>query len=145
MAQKEDDYFMGIALLSADMSHCIRRKVGAVIVRDNYPITTGRNGTLSGLPNECECLDDSTGELVTNEFTLHAEQNALMFCTKKGIPTDGCIMYTTLSPCKTCAKLIAAAGIKEVIIGEVYKDRAGIAYLRNVGVTVRFYYGEENV
>ena len=137
MSKRHDDYFMGVAKLSAEMSHCTRRKVGAVLVRDNFIIATGRNGTLPNLPNDCECLAD--GELVTNEFTLHAEQNALLFCAKRGIPTDGTILYVTTSPCKTCAKLIAAGGIKEVIIDELYKDRTGIAFLRNVGIKVRFY------
>ena len=75
--------------------------------------------------------------MVTNELTLHAEQNIISFCAKNGIPTEGTTMYITLSPCKTCAKLIKQCGIKEVVYNEEYRDTSGIEFLKSVGVNVR--------
>jgi len=74
---------------------------------------------------------------VTSDLTMHAEQNALMFCSKRGISTDGCTIYITTSPCKVCSKLIAAAGIKEVVYLEEYKDTSGIEFLNRIKIPVR--------
>ena len=75
--------------------------------------------------------------LKTNEFVLHAEQNALMDAARHGKAIDGGTIYITTSPCKTCAKLLAAGGIKEVIYAEVYRDTEGIDYLKREGINVR--------
>lgn len=77
--------------------------------------------------------------LKTNEFTVHAEQNALAYTSKKGISTEGASMFITTSPCKTCAKLIAQSGIKEVIFLEEYKDTDGIEFLKQLGIEVYHY------
>ena len=73
---------------------------------------------------------------VTSDFVLHAEQNALMFCTKNGIATNGCTIYITLSPCKQCAKLIAQAGITKVVYIDKYKDTSGIEFLEKLNIKV---------
>ena len=75
-------------------------------------------------------------ELVTKKLTLHAEQNALMFCAKNGISVDGCDIYITTSPCETCSVLIAASGIKRVFYKELYKKTNGLALLREADVEV---------
>jgi dCMP deaminase len=72
----------------------------------------------------------------TNEFVVHAEQNALSFAAAKGIKVKGCTLYTTLSPCKTCAKLIAAAGIVRVVYLDKYKDLSGIEFLNKCNIRV---------
>ena len=77
--------------------------------------------------------------LVTSPYVIHAEQNALMFCTKNGIPTDGTTMYITLSPCVTCAKLIVQAGIKRVVFLECYKELGGLEFLRDAGVELLYW------
>jgi dCMP deaminase len=133
--KRYDKLFMDSAKLSANMSYCDRLKVGAVIVKDNRIIVNAWNGTLPGICNECE---ETIGDrIVTSEFVLHAEQNAILFAAKNGISIKGASMYITHSPCKTCAKLIAGAGIKEVIYNEEYRDTEGIDFLKKVGVKVR--------
>lgn len=122
-------YFMQIAELSANQSYCTRRKVGATLTRDNFIIATGRNGTLPGHDNCCENHDGTT-----SDFTLHAEQNILTFCNREGISTKNTSIYITLSPCKTCAKLLASAGITKVFYLEEYKDSSGLGFLKAAGI-----------
>jgi len=79
---------------------------------------------------------------VTNEFTLHAEQNALMFCAKEGISVKDCTMYITHSPCKQCSKLIAQSGIKRVVYAKEYRDTDGIKLLKDIGIEIEHYINE---
>lgn len=78
-------------------------------------------------------------ELISKNTVVHAEANALMFAAKNGIPTDGCSLYITLSPCIECSKMIIQAGIKEVIYGEDYRINHGIEFLKENGIVVRKY------
>ncbi len=101
------------------------------------------NNGISQHPVERTVRDDTcghckgSGQVVihnkTNQFTLHAEQNVITFCAKMGIPTAGCTMHITLSPCKDCAKLIVQSGIKRVFYKELYQPD-GIEFLRDCGV-----------
>ena len=75
----------------------------------------------------------------TNDFTLHAEQNALMFCAKHGISVEDCTIYITTSPCKHCTKLIAQSGIKRVVYLEEYKDTSGLELLAKIGIDTEKY------
>lgn len=111
-------------------SYCKRNQVGCVIARDKRIIATGFNGTLPGEDNCCE----ENG--VTKHTVMHAEQNALIFCAKHGLSTDGCELYTTVSPCMHCAKLIISSGIKKVVFLEYYRDKSGIKLLEEFGVKV---------
>lgn len=131
---KYDKPMMETARIWANMSYCKKRKVGAILAKENRPILSGYNGTISKMPNDCE--DEIDGVLKTSEFTLHAEQNIISHAAKNGISTNGCTLYVTTSPCKTCAKLIAQSGIKKVFYDEIYKDKDGIEYLIKVGVEV---------
>lgn len=132
---KFDLHFLQKAKLTAQLSYCTRKKVGAVLVRDNRAIADGYNGTLPGHCNCCEVtLPD--GSIVTSEFTLHAEQNILTYCARTGIPTQNTTLYTTLSPCKTCAKLLAASGITRVVYADTYKDTQGIDFLLKANIAV---------
>lgn len=132
--ERYDTYFANQAQLASQMSYAKRLQVGAILVRDNRSIMDSWNGTISGMPNTCE-LPDGT----TSDFTLHAEQNIITFCARKGISTEGTTLYVTHSPCKTCSKLIAQAGIKEVVYTDKYRDTEGIDFLQQCNITVRQY------
>jgi dCMP deaminase len=137
---KKDRYnklFIESAVLSSQMSFCNRLKVGAVLVKDNRILANGWNGTISGLPNDCEEM--TKNGLKTSEFVLHAEQNVITFSAKQGIPTNGCTLYITHSPCKMCSKLIAQSGIKKVVYQDEYRDSEGVEFLKKTGVEVEKY------
>ena len=153
---KYDDVMMAAAETFAKLSYCDKRKVGAVLVKDNRIISTGYNGTISGDTNECEescsaCHGDGIDyngstcdicdgkRIVTKLTTVHAEQNIITHAAKNGIATDGCILYVTTSPCEHCAKLIIQAGIKKVIYKDLYKSTKGIKFLDQHNVIVNKY------
>ena len=132
--------FMKTALLWAENSYAIRRKVGAVLAdkTNTRVLACGYNGTLSGLPNTCEreVIVDGVRELETLPEVCHAESNVIVFAAKNGIPTQDSILYVTLSPCLECSKLIIGAGVKKVFYYEKYKDTRGLDLLQDVGVEV---------
>jgi dCMP deaminase len=132
-----DKLFIESAVLSSKMSFCKRLQVGAVLVRENRILANGWNGTISGLPNDCEEMTENG--LKTSEFVLHAEQNVITFSAKQGIATNNCTLYITHSPCKMCAKLIGQSGIKRVVYKEDYRDNDGIDFLRKIGVETEKY------
>ncbi len=113
-----DEYFMSIAELASKRATCTRKSVGAVLVRDKRIIATGYNGSPPGQPH---CID--AGCLMVDGHcirTIHAEENAIVFCARAGIPTENSVLYITSSPCQHCAKVIIASGIKEVVYGDEY-------------------------
>jgi dCMP deaminase len=115
-----DEYFMGIGRQVATRSTCERKHVGAVIVRDRSILATGYNGSIRGLPH---C--DEVGHLMENGHcvrTTHAEMNAIIQAAKNGTRIDGADLYVTASPCWSCFKAIANAGVTRVIFGEFYRD-----------------------
>lgn len=126
---------MKVAQLTAKLSYAKRKKVGSVLVKDNRIVSVGFNGTPAGFPNCCEdTLPD--GSLVTKSIVVHAEANALFWCAKTEIITEGATMYLTLSPCSTCALGLIQSGIKRVVYLEAYRDTSGIAVLEKAGVKV---------
>lgn len=129
--------FIETAKIFAQNSYAQRLKVGAVLSKDDRILAVGYNGTPSGYSNECEEIDIITGELKTKDIVVHAEQNLICFCAKNGIKTNGCTLYITHSPCITCAKLIASAGIKGVIYEKDYRNDSGIKLLLELGIKVR--------
>ena len=113
----------------AKLSHCHRRKVGALIVKDRMIMSDGYNGTPSGFENPCE--DD---ENYTKWYVLHAEANAIL---KVAGSTHSCkegTLYLTMSPCRECSKLIHQAGIKRLVYMARYKDDSGLNFLEKAGV-----------
>jgi dCMP deaminase len=127
-----NEYFMGIAQQAATRSTCMRKHVGAVIVRDRTVLSTGYNGSLRGLPH-CEdagCVMED-GHCVT---TVHAEANAILQAAKNGIAIDGGELYTTASPCWNCFKLIANAGIRRIYFGEFYRDERSREVAKEIGM-----------
>jgi dCMP deaminase len=113
----------------ANLSHCTRKKVGALVVRDNMIISDGYNGTPSGFANNCEDEDGNT-----HWYVLHAEANALMKVARSTNNAFGSTLYITLSPCKECCKLILQAGVKRLVYVHEYKDATGLDFLTNAGV-----------
>ena len=130
-----DKYFMKVAQLTAELSHAVRKKVGAVLVKDNRIVSIGYNGQPSGFPNCCEDVL-SDGSLVTKNTVVHAEANALFWCAKTNTVTEGSTMYLTLSPCATCALGIIQSGVKRVVYNEEYRDLTGVKVLKTAGIVV---------
>ncbi|RLG34490.1 cytidine deaminase [Methanosarcinales archaeon] len=136
-----DDYWMKITSDISLRSTCVRRKIGAVIVKDTIIISTGYNGAPRGFPHCIErgCIRDELGiQSGTRHeicFGVHAEQNALL---QAGRDAAGGTLYVNAYPCKICAKMILNASIKEVVISGTYSDREGIELLREGGVKVKF-------
>lgn len=138
-----DEYFMEIAEIVKTRSTCLRRQVGAVIVKDNRIITTGYNGAPTGLEHCVETggcmrqiLGVPSGERHELCRALHAEQNAVIQAAKIGVSTEGATIYITLSPCMICAKILINAGIRRVVYVGEYPDKAGADLLRKAGVEI---------
>ena len=128
---KYDKAYLKMASEWGKLSHCKRRQVGALIVRDRMIISDGYNGTPTRLENNCE--DD---EGYTKWYVLHAEANAILKVANSTQSSSGSTLYVTLSPCKECSKLIYQSGIKRVVYINEYKDRTGLDFLINAGVQV---------
>ncbi len=126
-----DNRYMSMAKIWAENSYCQRRKVGALIVKNNMIISDGYNGTPSGFENVCE---DEDG--LTKPYVLHAEANAITKIARSNNNSDGATLYVTASPCIECAKLIVQAGIKRVVYAEKYRLTDGIDLLERAGVEV---------
>tara|TARA_B100000941_G_scaffold250559_1_gene196886 strand:- start:309 stop:734 length:426 start_codon:yes stop_codon:yes gene_type:complete len=127
--KRYDLAYLKMAHTWGELSHCHRKKVGALIVKDRMIISDGYNGTPSGFENPCE--DE---ENYTKWYVLHAEANAIL---KVAASTQSCIgatLYLTLSPCRECSKLIHQAGIKRVVFSKKYKDNSGLLFLEKAGV-----------
>jgi dCMP deaminase len=124
-----DEAYMRMAAEWAQLSHCNRKQVGALIVKDRMIIADGFNGTPTGFPNACENAD---GE--TNWYVLHAEANAITKLARSNNSSVGATLYITMSPCRECSKLIHQAGISRVVYRDEYKDPQGLDFLRSAGV-----------
>jgi dCMP deaminase len=115
----------------AKLSHCTRKQVGALLVKNGVIISDGYNGTPSGFPNTCE---NEIGE--THWYVLHAEANAILKVAKSTNNAHGSTLYITLSPCKDCSKLILQSGITRMVYLDAYKDTTAIDFLKNSGIEV---------
>lgn len=141
-----DDYFINIAKLVKTRADCLRRKVGAVIVKDHRILSTGYNGTPYGIKNCSEggclrCLLRHQKKLKSGEkeescICLHAEQNAIIQAAYLGVSTKGATLYSTSNPCSSCAKMIINAGLKRVVCFLKHHDLQGIELLKKAKVEV---------
>ena len=139
--------YMKTAKLFAEHSSAVRKKVGAVIVKDDRIISIGYNGMPSGWDNVCEhevvvAVVDGVPqreikELRTKPEVLHAESNAIAKLAKSSESGDGASMFITCAPCMDCAKMIYQSGIKEVFYGEEYRNNDGIEFLNKCGLSVK--------
>lgn len=158
-----DKTFIEIAEKFAEHSTCVKRKVGAVLVKDLRILSTGYNGTPSGFCNCKDIFENGPNEMATKaifykndfpsslnskkssqgyyfthhdfaeRFEIHAEQNCIAFAAKNGVSTEGCTLYVTTAPCVNCAKIIIASGIKNVVYNDIYKNDFGIKLLEEAG------------
>ena len=111
-----DEYFSKIVKVTAERSPCERLQVGCLLVKENRIISQVYNGFLPGCPHESIVRDNH------EQATLHAEQNALMDCAKRGVSCEGCTAYVTHYPCIICARLLLAGGIKKINYLNDYKN-----------------------
>jgi len=130
--KKLDKVFMNITKEVATLSHCVRFKVGAVLVKEGNIISMGYNGTPAGMDNCCE-RDD-----VTLPHVIHGEVNAILKAAKTGTSVNGGTLYLTLSPCLDCSKLILQSGIKRVVYLTAYRNLEGVDFLKQF-ITVEQY------
>jgi dCMP deaminase len=137
---KLDDYFMKIAEVVASRSTCLRRRAGAVLVKDKRILSTGYNGVPKGLPH-CEdtgcprenCLSGTHHELCR---AVHSEQNAIVQAAIHGVCIEGATLYCTHQPCALCAKMLINAGIVRIVYHEDYPDEGSLEFLRIAGMEV---------
>lgn len=140
-----DKYFMSMAELAATRSTCLRRQVGAVIVKDKKVLATGYNGAPSGLKHclDIGCLRDKlkipSGERHELCRATHAEQNAIVQAASFGVSIKEGTMYSTTHPCILCSKLIINAGIKKLVIKDNYPDPMSAEMLKAAKVKIQIY------
>ncbi len=137
-----DQYFIDITLLVATRSTCLRRQVGALLVKDRNILATGYNGTPSGI-RHCEetgCLRERlkvpSGERHELCRGLHAEQNAIIQAARHGVNIDGSTLYCTTMPCIICTKMLINAGIKRIVYAEGYADELAREMVEESGIEV---------
>ena len=135
------NYYLDIAQTVSERSTCLRRRFGAIIVKNDSIISTGYNGAPRGRQNctdlyRCvrEELKIPRGERYELCRSVHAEANAIYFCAKHGISTNGTVLYITLSPCANCALAIIQAVIKTVYYAEKYRDTTGLKILNTANI-----------
>jgi len=137
-----DEYFMEVAQVVAKRSTCLRRRIGAILVKDKRILATGYNGAPSGLRHcdEVGCLREElkvpSGERHEICRALHAEQNALVQAAHYGISVKGATLYTTTEPCILCAKMLINAGISRIVYMNQYPDGLAREMLKEAGVEV---------
>ena len=127
-----DKAYMRMAKEWGKLSHCERKQVGAIIVKDRMIISDGYNGSPTGFDN---CCEDEDG--YTKWYVLHAEANAILKVAASTQSCEGATLYITLSPCRECSKLIHQAGIKRVVYLEKYKDDSGLKFLEKAGIEIK--------
>ncbi len=138
-----DEYFMKIALLVAERSTCLRRHVGALLVKDKRIIATGYNGAPSGFAHcgEVGCLRDEmnvpSGERHELCRGLHAEQNAIIQAALYGQDTRDSTLYCTHKPCLLCAKMLINAGVRRVVIADDYPDELAAKFLEQSDIEIQ--------
>lgn len=129
--ERYDKAYLNMATEWSKLSHCVRKQVGALIVKNGMIISDGFNGCPTGFDNNCENENDETFW-----YVLHGEANAILKCAKHGHSCDGATLYQTLSPCKECSKLILQSGIRRLVYLNDYKDTSGLDFLKNYGVEI---------
>jgi len=138
-----DEYFLEVACLVAKRATCIRRKVGAVLVKDKQILATGYNGAPSGLKHciEIGCLREKlnipSGQRHELCRGMHAEQNVLVQAALHGIRVKGSTLYATNQPCVICAKMLINAGIIEIVAAGGYPDQLAKKFLKEAKVNIR--------
>lgn len=144
-----DEYFMNIARMAATRSTCLRRHVGAIIVKDKHIIATGYNGVPSGIEHCLErgCLREQenvpSGQRHELCRGLHAEQNAIIQSAVYGVSVAGGTLYCTNQPCVLCSKMLINAQIKRIVFAGPYPDPLAMTMLKEAGVELCMWEGEK--
>jgi dCMP deaminase len=125
LKEKYISFFMTVARETSRLSYCVKNKVGSVIVKNNNILSIGYNSAVSGVDN---CCEDNNGK--TLGTILHSEENAIIECARQGKKINGSIIFTTLSPCLKCARMIAQVGIKAVYFEEIHDNGEGAKWLK---------------
>ncbi len=143
-----DEYFMQITALVASRSTCLRRQVGALLVKDKNILATGYNGVPRGI-SHCDvtgCLREQlkvpSGERHELCRGLHAEQNAIIQAAGHGVNISGATLYCTDSPCIICSKMLINAGVVEIIYGRGYPDQLSLEMLAESGIGYHLFSGK---
>ena len=132
-----EELFVKTTKLVAKRSSCVKAQQAALLIKDNRIISFGYNGPPAGTLN---CLDEGGEEVCGKDSNgscflgVHAEQNAIGYAARNGINTEGCIIYCTMTPCISCAKLVVAAGIKEFYYIDEYRLDDGLRFLEYCGI-----------
>jgi len=140
-----DNYFMEIATVVSTRSTCLRRRVGAVLVKDKHIVATGYNGAPSGLAHceEIGCLREKLGVPSGERHELcrglHAEQNAIIQAAALGSSIKGATIYVTTRPCILCAKMLINAGVKRIVFKGEYPDEFAVNLLKEAGILLLQY------
>ena len=135
-----DEYFLSIARLVATRSTCLRRQVGAVVVKNKQVLATGYNGAPTGITHcdQVGCIREELGVPSGQRHelcrALHAEQNAFLQAARHGSSLDGATLYITTQPCSICAKMLINVGIKKVIIEGEYPDELALKFLEEAKI-----------
>ncbi len=140
--QKQEQFdrrYLEMAGIWALNSYCIRRQVGALIVKDKMIISDGYNGTPAGFENVCE--DENN---MTKPYVLHAEANAITKVARSNNSSDNATLYVTSSPCMECSKLIIQSGIKRVVYSDRYHKTDGLELLKRAGIELVYIDLENN-
>ena len=138
-----DQYFMEITSVVAKRSTCLRRQVGAILVKDKHILTTGYNGAPKRLAHcaETGCLRQQmgipSGERHELCRALHAEQNAMIQAANLGISIEGSTLYSTTAPCSLCAKMLINAGVVRVVFAGDYPDERAMEFFQQAGLEVQ--------
>lgn len=138
-----DEYFMKMTQVVATRSTCLRRNVGAILVKNKHILSTGYNGAPKGLKHcsEVGCLREKLnvhpGERHELCRGLHAEQNAIIQASVFGVSIDEATLYCTAAPCSVCAKMLINAGIKEIVYQESYPDELAQQMLTEAKIKMR--------
>jgi len=144
-----DEYFMEITEVVASRSTCLRRKVGAVVVKEKHILASGYNGAPSGLPHcsEAGCLREKmqipSGERHELCRGLHAEQNAIIQSAVHGVSIAGATIYSTTQPCVLCSKMLINSQIKKIVFQGPYPDELSLALLHEAGIELSVWSKEE--
>ena len=140
-----DEVYMDVVELICRRSTCLRKKVGAVVTIDNRILSHGYNGLPAGFPNCCdtgECMKSKHND-EDYKICVHAEQNAICQCAKRGLALEGATMYVNADICMTCAKLIVSCNFRRVVVKRDFKNHGeGIDLIKNAGITVDFWDAE---
>ncbi len=144
-----DEYFMAMASLASERSTCLRRKVGAVIVKDKQVISTGYNGAPKDLPHcsEVGCLRENMGADSGTRHELcrgvHAEQNAVIQAAVFGVSVKDGTLYTTHHPCVLCVKIVINAGMERIVYKEGYPDELAKKMIMESGIIIERFTGQD--